>query len=163
MSAGRPNGNDAATAILKLIDSPHFYPAGTSVGDIDADHSGVRIPVSVSLKSVTAIGRSFRAMCGNRLEEGRHDDRRAQVSSLPACPPARLPACPRNSAPKASPNMLRKPLGTFIKTLLSAEADAVCGAQYRAGTPDRVNRRNGDRHRDFDTRAGTLDRDPEAS
>jgi putative transposase len=48
-------------------------------------------------------------------------------------------------------------LGTFINTLLSAEADAVCGAEYGATSPDRVNRRNGYRHRDFDTRAGTLE------
>jgi len=41
--------------------------------------------------------------------------------------------------------------------LLSAEADAVCGAEYGAVTPERVNRRNGYRHRDFDTRAGTID------
>ena len=46
---------------------------------------------------------------------------------------------------------------TFINTLLSAEADAVCGAEYGTSSPDRVNRRNGYRHRDFDTRAGTVD------
>jgi putative transposase len=58
---------------------------------------------------------------------------------------------------QASPDLLRELLGTFINTLLSAEADAVCGADYGAVTPERVNRRNGYRHRDFDTRAGTLD------
>ena len=58
---------------------------------------------------------------------------------------------------QASPDLLRELLGTFINTLLSAEADAVCGAEYGAVTPERVNRRNGYRHRDFDTRAGTLD------
>jgi hypothetical protein len=31
---------------------------------------------------------------------------------------------------QASPDLLRELLGTFINTLLSAEADAVCGAQY---------------------------------
>lgn len=81
-------------------------------------------------------------------------------SKYRACPPARLPAEQRAQGVS---RYAAQPLGTFINTLLSAEADAVCGAQYRAGTPDRVNRRNGDRHRDFDTRAGTLDRDPEAS
>ena len=40
---------------------------------------------------------------------------------------------------------------------LSAEADAVCGAEYGTASPERVNRRNGYRHRDFDTRAGTVD------
>jgi len=58
---------------------------------------------------------------------------------------------------QASPDLLRELLGTFINTLLSAEADAVCGAEYGTVTPERVNRRNGYRHRDFDTRAGTLD------
>ena len=58
---------------------------------------------------------------------------------------------------QASPDLLRELLGTFINTLLSAEADAVCGAEYGEITPERVNRRNGYRHRDFDTRAGTLD------
>jgi transposase-like protein len=40
---------------------------------------------------------------------------------------------------------------------MSAEADAICGAPYGLPGPDRVNVRNGYRHRDFDTRAGTLD------
>ena len=48
-------------------------------------------------------------------------------------------------------------LTTFINALMSAEADAVCGAPYGMPSPDRVNVRNGYRHRDFDTRAGTLD------
>jgi hypothetical protein len=48
-------------------------------------------------------------------------------------------------------------LSTFIDTLMSAEADAVCGAEYGTSSPNRVNTRNGYLHRDFDTRAGTLD------
>ena len=48
-------------------------------------------------------------------------------------------------------------LATFINALMSAEADAVCGAPYGLPGPERVNVRNGYRHRDFDTRAGTLD------
>ena len=31
---------------------------------------------------------------------------------------------------QASPDLLRELLGSFINTLLSAEADAVCGAEY---------------------------------
>jgi putative transposase len=58
---------------------------------------------------------------------------------------------------QASPDLLRELLQTFVNTLLSAEADTVCGAQYGEASPDRINRRNGYRHRDFDTRAGTLD------
>ena len=52
---------------------------------------------------------------------------------------------------------MRELLTTFINTLMSAEADAVCGAAYGQVSPDRINRRNGYRHRDFDTRVGTLD------
>ena len=57
----------------------------------------------------------------------------------------------------ASPDLLRSMLATFINALMSAEADAVCGAPYGVPGPERVNVRNGYRHRDFDTRAGTLD------
>ena len=57
----------------------------------------------------------------------------------------------------ASPDLLRSMLSTFINTLMSAEADAVCGAPYGESSPERVNSRNGYRHRDFDTRAGTVD------
>jgi transposase-like protein len=45
----------------------------------------------------------------------------------------------------------------MIDTLMSAEADAVCGAAHGERSEQRVNQRNGYRHRDFDTRAGTLD------
>jgi putative transposase len=58
---------------------------------------------------------------------------------------------------QASPDLLRELLGTFVNALLSAEADAVCGAGYGERSAERVNQRNGYRHRDFDTRAGTLD------
>ena len=72
----------------------------------------------------------------------------------PSIDPARLL---EEQLAQASPDLLRELLGTFINTLLSAEADAVCGAEYGQSTPERVNRRNGYRHRDFDTRAGTVD------
>ena len=58
---------------------------------------------------------------------------------------------------QASPDLMRELLGTFIDALLSAEADAVCGAGWGQASPERVNRRNGYRHRDLDTRVGTLD------
>jgi transposase-like protein len=57
----------------------------------------------------------------------------------------------------ASPDLLRSLLTTFVDALMSAEADAVCGAPYGMPSPERVNAGNGCRHRDFDTRAGTLD------
>jgi transposase-like protein len=57
----------------------------------------------------------------------------------------------------ASPDLMRHLLGTVINSLLSAEADAVCGAEWGQPSVDRVNQRNGYRHRDLDTRVGTLD------
>jgi putative transposase len=57
---------------------------------------------------------------------------------------------------QASPDLLREMLTTFINTLMSAEADAVCGAEYGARSAERTNVRNGYRPREFDTRAGTL-------
>jgi putative transposase len=58
---------------------------------------------------------------------------------------------------QASPDLMRELLTTFVNALLSAQADAVCGAGYGERTPERVNSRNGYRHRDLDTRVGTLD------
>src|SRR3954452_2195469 len=60
---------------------------------------------------------------------------------------------------QASPDLLRQMLTTFINTLMSAEADPVCGAEYGTRSTERTNTRNGYRPREFDTRAGTLDVD----
>jgi len=57
----------------------------------------------------------------------------------------------------ASPDLMRHLLGTVINALLSADADSVCGAEYGQVSPDRVNSRNGYRHRELDTRVGTID------
>ena len=57
----------------------------------------------------------------------------------------------------ASPDLMRHLLGTVINSLLSAEADSVCGADWGQVSPERVNQRNGYRHRDLDTRVGTID------
>jgi transposase-like protein len=57
----------------------------------------------------------------------------------------------------ASPDLMRHLLVTVINALLSADADAVCGAEYGVASPDRVNSRNGYRHRELDTRVGTID------
>jgi putative transposase len=58
---------------------------------------------------------------------------------------------------QASPDLLRELMQGFVNTLLSADADSVCGASYGVRDPERSNRRNGYRHRDLDTRIGTLD------
>jgi transposase-like protein len=76
------------------------------------------------------------------------------MTVTPSIDPARLL---EEQLAQASPDLLRELLTTFINTLMSAEADAVCGAAYGQASPDRTNRRNGYRARDFDTRAGTLD------
>ena len=55
------------------------------------------------------------------------------------------------------PDVLRELLATFIHTLLGAEADALCGAGYGQRSTERTNQRNGYRHRQFDTRTGSLD------
>ena len=76
------------------------------------------------------------------------------MTVTPSIDPARLL---EEQLAQASPDLLRELLTTFINTLMSAEADAVCGAAYGTSSPDRTNRRNGYRGREFDTRAGTLD------
>ncbi len=58
---------------------------------------------------------------------------------------------------QASPDLMRELLGTFINALLCAQADSVCGAEYATRSDERTNRRNGYRHRDLHTKAGTLD------
>jgi putative transposase len=80
------------------------------------------------------------------------------MAAKPSIDPARLPAqFLHEQLASASPDLLRSLLSTFIETLMSAEVDALCGAPYGVSSPERVNSRNGYRHRDFDTRAGTLD------
>src|SRR3982751_1059784 len=54
-------------------------------------------------------------------------------------------------------DLMRHLLGTVINALLSAEADAVCGAEYGQASPERVSQRNGYRHRELDTRTGSID------
>lgn len=58
---------------------------------------------------------------------------------------------------QASPDLLRDLLQTMINALLSADADAVIGAEYGKPSAERVTQRNGYRHRDLDTRVGTID------
>jgi putative transposase len=54
------------------------------------------------------------------------------------------------------PDLLRSMVKSMAEALMSAEADAVCGAGYGERSPGRVNRRNGYREREWDTRAGTV-------
>ena len=57
----------------------------------------------------------------------------------------------------ASPDLMRSLLQTTINALLSADADAVVGAEWGKPSPDRTAQRNGYRRRDLDTRVGTID------
>jgi putative transposase len=57
----------------------------------------------------------------------------------------------------ASPDLMRSLLQTMINALLSADADAVVGAEWGKPSPDRLTQRNRYRHRDLDTRDGTID------
>jgi putative transposase len=76
------------------------------------------------------------------------------MTAVPSIDPARFL---EEQLAQASPDLLRELLTSFINTLLSTEADAVCGAAYGQPSPGRVNIRNGYRHRDLDTRVGTID------
>ncbi|AVH89199.1 Transposase [Corynebacterium camporealensis] len=58
---------------------------------------------------------------------------------------------------EASPDLMRELLQTMINALLSADTDAVCGAEWNARLAERTNYRNGYRHRPLDTRVGTVD------
>jgi putative transposase len=55
------------------------------------------------------------------------------------------------------PDLLRQMVKTMAEALMSADADAICGAEYGQRSGERVNRRNGYRERDWDTRAGTME------
>jgi putative transposase len=57
----------------------------------------------------------------------------------------------------ASPDLLREMIATFANAMMSAQADQVCGAGYGERSDERVNRRNGYRAREWDTRAGTVE------
>jgi putative transposase len=63
----------------------------------------------------------------------------------------------RKQLEEADVDLLREMVRVFAEQLMSAEADAVCGAGYGERSEDRVNRRNGYRDRDFDTRVGTVE------
>jgi putative transposase len=57
----------------------------------------------------------------------------------------------------ADTDLLREMVLGFVQALMSAEADAACGAMLGERSADRVNRRNGYRERRLDTRVGTLE------
>lgn len=54
-----------------------------------------------------------------------------------------LPALLETHLQRAEPDLLRSMLTSFVHALMSAEADAVCGADYGSRSAERTNRRNG--------------------
>ncbi len=63
----------------------------------------------------------------------------------------------RKELEDAHPDLLRAMVKEFAEALMSADADAFCGAGYGERSPERVNRRNGYRERDWDTRVGSIE------
>ena len=63
----------------------------------------------------------------------------------------------RKQLQEAHPDLLRAMVKEMAEALMSADADAVCGAGYGERSPERVNRRNGYRERDWDTRVGSIE------
>ncbi len=76
---------------------------------------------------------------------------------MTAEPSIDLPGWMAEQLSQASPDLLRQMVQTFAEALMSADADAVCGAGYGQRSPDRTNTRNGYRRRGWDTRAGSID------
>ena len=63
----------------------------------------------------------------------------------------------RKRLEEESPDLLREMVQSVAEALMSAEADAICGAAYGERSPERVNTRNGYRDREWDTRVGTIE------
>lgn len=63
----------------------------------------------------------------------------------------------RQQVAEGHPDVLRTMITAFANALMSADADAICGAEYGQRSDERTNRRNGYRAREWDTRAGTVE------
>ena len=75
---------------------------------------------------------------------------------MTATPSIELPVWMAEQLSQASPDLLRQMVQIFAEALMSADADAVCGAGYGQRSPDRRNTRNGYRW-GWDTRAGSIE------
>lgn len=68
------------------------------------------------------------------------------------------PAGPLSEAlAEASPDLMRQLRRIMISALLSADADALIGAEWGTTSPDRITHRTGYRHRNHDTRVNAID------
>ena len=63
----------------------------------------------------------------------------------------------RKQLEQTSPDLLRAMVQELAESLMGAGVDALCGAPYGERSPERVNRRNGYRERDWDTRVGSIE------
>lgn len=68
-----------------------------------------------------------------------------------------LPIALRKTLEESSPDLLRALLQAVVEQMMSAEADARCGAGYGERSAERVNARNGYRVRPWETRLGEID------
>jgi Transposase, Mutator family len=62
---------------------------------------------------------------------------------MTATPSIDLPSWMAEQLSQASPDLLRNMIQTFAEALMSADADAVCGAGYGQRSTERTNTRNG--------------------
>ena len=62
----------------------------------------------------------------------------------------------RKTLEDADLDVMREMLKVFAEELIGAEADALCGAGYGQRSDERVNRHNGYRERELDTRVSTI-------
>src|SRR5215203_4651299 len=76
---------------------------------------------------------------------------------MTATPSIDLPGWMAEQLSQASPDLLRQMVQIFAEALMSADADAVCGAGYGQRSAERTNTRNGYRRRGWDTRAGSIE------
>jgi len=63
----------------------------------------------------------------------------------------------RKQVAEADADFLREAVDFMVSSLMDAEVSAICGADYGERTPERANKRNGYREREWDTRAGTVE------
>jgi len=76
---------------------------------------------------------------------------------MTATPSIDLPGWMAEQLSQASPDLLRDMIQTFAEALMSADADAVCGAGHGQRSTERTNTRNGYRRRGWATRVGSID------
>ena len=63
----------------------------------------------------------------------------------------------RKQLEEADTDLLREMMTLVAGMLMDTEVTAICGAEYRERSQGRTNSRNGNRHRPWDTRVGTID------